>query len=111
MFNQEGTDLPPPDSTHVSLSNLKRQPRKEDSEQGNLPLHGVQEGNGILFGIRFIFPNAVRLLLLQGLLDGKATAAKTISDLAFTVHSGPGDSGAEEELQDWESVSMDVSQF
>ena len=109
VFNQEGTDLPP-DITHVSLSHLKRQPRKEDSEQGNLPLHGFQEGNGILFDIRFIFPNALRLLLLQGLLDGKETAAKTICDLAFTVH-GPGDSGAEEELQDWESAPMDVSHF
>ena len=89
---------------------MKRQPRKEDSEQGNLPLHGFQEGNGILFGIRFIFPNAVRLRLSQGLLDAKATAAKTISDLAFTVHE-PGESGEEEELQDWESASMDVSQF
>ena len=88
---------------------MKRQPRKEDSEQGNFPLHGLQEGNGILFGIRFIFPNAV-LRLPQGLLDAKATAAKTISDVAFTVH-GPDDNGEEEELQDWDSVSMDVSQF
>ena len=73
-------------------------------------MDGFQEGNGILFDIRFIFPHIVRLLLLQGPLDAKATAAKTISDLAFTV-DGPGDSGVEEELQDWESVSMDVSQF
>ena len=83
---------------------------KEDSEEGNLPLHGFQEGNGISFNIRFIFPNAVRLLLLQGLLDTKATTAETISGLAFPVH-GPGESGAEEELQGWESVSMNVSQF
>lgn len=81
----------------------------EDSEQGNLPLHGFQEGNGILLDIRFIFPHAVRLLLLQDLLDAKATAAQNTSGLAFTVH-GPDESGAEE-LGDWESVSMDVSQF
>ena len=83
---------------------------REDLEKGNLPLHGFQEGNGILFDIRSIFPNAVPLLLLQGMLDAKATAAEPISGLAFTVR-GPGESGAEEELQDWESVSMDVSQF
>lgn len=91
-------------STHQSSSSCLR----EDSEEGNLPLHGFQEGDGILFDIRFIFPHAVRLLLLQGLLDAKATAAKTISGLAFTIH-GSGESGAEEELQDWESVSMDVT--
>ena len=77
---------------------------KEDSEEGNLPLHGFQEGNWILFDTPFIFPHAACLLLLQGLPYAKATAAKTISCLAFTLH-GPGESGAEE-LQDWESVSM-----
>jgi hypothetical protein len=88
-------------STHQSSNGCLR----EGSEGGNLPLHGFQEGNGILFEIRFIFPHAVRLLLLQGLLNANATAAKTIGGLAFTVH-GPGEIGAEEELQDWESVSM-----
>jgi len=94
-------------STHQGSSRRLR----EGSEEGNLPLHGFQEGNDILFDIRSIFPHAVRLLSLQGLLDAKATAAKTIrSGLAFTGH-GPGESGAGEELQDWESVSMNVSQF
>ena len=93
-------------STNQSSSSCLR----EDLKKGNLPLHGFQEGNGILFDIRSIFHNAVHLLLLQGMLDAKATTAKPISGLAFTVR-GPGESGAEEELQDWESVSMDVSQF
>ena len=92
-------------STHQSSSRCLR----EDSEEGNLSLHGFQEGNGVLFDLRFIFPHAIRLLSLQGLLDAKGTAAKTISGLAFTAHE-PGElSGAAEELQDWESVSMDVT--
>ena len=90
-----------PTMNHQSSSGRLR----EDSEEGNPPLHGFHEGNRILFDIRFIFPHAVCLLLFQGLLDAKATAAKTTNGLAFTAY-GPGESGAEEELQDWESVSM-----